>query len=47
MIVTTSVPAEQRVILKLDIIPRFICQSLIDGETATLKAFCAWVREQQ
>jgi len=33
--------------MPLDIIPRFICQSLVDGETATLRAFRAWVREQQ
>lgn len=33
--------------LPLDIIPRFIRQSLVDGETATLRAFRAWVREQQ
>lgn len=33
--------------LALDAIPCFIRQSLIDGETATLKAFRAWVREQQ
>jgi Uma2 family endonuclease len=33
--------------LPLDIIPRFIRQSLVDGETATLRAFRVWVREQQ
>lgn len=33
--------------LALDAIPRFINQSLVDGETATLRAFRAWVREQQ
>jgi Uma2 family endonuclease len=33
--------------MPLDIIPRFIRQSLVDGETATLRAFRAWVREQQ
>jgi len=33
--------------LPLDVIPRFIRQSLVDGETATLRAFRAWVREQQ
>ena len=33
--------------MPLDIIPRFICQSLVDVETATLRAFRAWVREQQ
>ena len=33
--------------LPLDAIPRFMTQSLVDGETATLRAFRAWVREQQ
>ena len=33
--------------MPLDVIPRFIRQSLVDGETATLRAFRAWVREQQ
>jgi len=33
--------------MSLDVIPRFIRQSLVDGETATLRAFRAWVREQQ
>jgi Uma2 family endonuclease len=33
--------------MPLDIIPRFIRQSLVDGETATLRTFRAWVREQQ
>jgi len=33
--------------MPLDIVPRFIRQSLVDGETATLRAFRAWVREQQ
>jgi Uma2 family endonuclease len=32
--------------MPLDVIPRFIRQSLVDGETATLRAFRAWVREQ-
>jgi Uma2 family endonuclease len=32
--------------MPLDVIPRFIRQSLIDGETATLRAFRAWMREQ-
>lgn len=32
--------------LSLDVIPRFVRQSLIDGETATLRAFRVWVREQ-
>ena len=32
--------------MSLDVIPRFIRQSLVDGETATLRAFRAWVREQ-
>ena len=31
--------------MPLDVIPRFIRQSLVDGETATLRAFRAWVRE--
>lgn len=31
--------------LPLEIIPQYIRQSLIDGETATLKAFRSWVRE--
>lgn len=30
--------------LPLDIIPQYLRQSLIDGETATLKAFRTWVR---
>jgi Uma2 family endonuclease len=33
--------------MPLDVIHRFIRQSLVDGETATLRAFRAWVREQQ
>lgn len=33
--------------LALDAIHRFVNQSLIDGETATLRAFRLWVREQQ
>jgi Uma2 family endonuclease len=33
--------------MPLDVIPRFIRQSLVDGETATLRTFRAWVREQQ
>lgn len=33
--------------LSLAAIPRFIRQSLADGETATLRAFRTWVREQQ
>jgi Uma2 family endonuclease len=33
--------------LPLDVIPRFIRPSLVDGETATLRAFRVWVREQQ
>jgi Uma2 family endonuclease len=33
--------------MPLDIIPRFIRQSLVDGETATLRAFRVWVNEQQ
>ena len=32
--------------MPLDIMPKFIRQSLVDGETATLRAFRAWVREQ-
>ena len=32
--------------LPLEIIPQYIRQSLIDGETATLKAFRRWVREK-
>jgi Uma2 family endonuclease len=32
--------------MPLDVIHRFIRQSLVDGETATLRAFRAWVREQ-
>ena len=32
--------------MSLDVIPRFIRQTLVDGETATLRAFRAWVREQ-
>jgi len=33
--------------MPLDVIPRFIRQTLVDGETAALRAFRAWVREQQ
>ena len=33
--------------MPLDVIPQFIRQSLVDGENATLRAFRAWVREQQ
>lgn len=33
--------------MPIDIIHRFIRQSLVDGETATLRAFRVWVREQQ
>jgi Uma2 family endonuclease len=33
--------------MPLDVIPRFTRQSLIDGETATLRTFRAWVREEQ
>jgi len=33
--------------MPLDVIPKFIRQSLVDGETATLRAFRAWVKEQQ
>jgi Uma2 family endonuclease len=33
--------------MPLDIIPRFIRQSLVDGETATLRSFRIWVNEQQ
>ncbi len=33
--------------MPLDVIPKFIRQTLVDGETATLRAFRAWVREQQ
>jgi len=32
--------------MPLDVIPKFIRQSLVDGETATLRAFRAWMREQ-
>lgn len=32
--------------MPIDVIPRFIRQSLVDGETVTLRAFRAWVREQ-
>ena len=32
--------------MSMDVIPRFIRQSLVDGETATLRAFREWVREQ-
>ncbi|WRH68173.1 MAG: Uma2 family endonuclease [Planktothrix sp. GU0601_MAG3] len=32
--------------LPLEIIPQYIRQSLRDGETATLKAFRLWIREQ-
>lgn len=32
--------------LPLEIIPQYIRLSLVDGETATLKAFRRWVREQ-
>ncbi|MDP8965797.1 MAG: Uma2 family endonuclease [Cyanobacteriota bacterium] len=32
--------------MPLDVIPRFIRQSLVDGETATLRTFRAWVREE-
>ena len=32
--------------MPLDVIPRFIRQGLVDGETATLRAFRAWVRAQ-
>ncbi|NEQ85267.1 MAG: Uma2 family endonuclease [Moorea sp. SIO2I5] len=32
--------------MPLNAIPRFINQSLVDGETATLRAFRAWVRKQ-
>lgn len=32
-------------LLMLDIIPQFIEQSLIDGETATLRSFRVWVRQ--
>ena len=32
--------------LPLEIIPQYIRQSLIDGETATLKAFRGWVKAQ-
>ncbi|MGB7439949.1 MAG: Uma2 family endonuclease [Coleofasciculaceae cyanobacterium] len=31
--------------LPIDAIPRFMRQSLVDGETATLRAFRVWVRE--
>ncbi len=33
--------------LPMDVIPRFIRQSLVDGETATLRAFREWVRGQE
>ncbi len=33
--------------MPIDIIPRFIRQSLVDGETATLRAFREWVRGQE
>ncbi len=33
-------------LLALDMIPQFIKQSLIDGETITLRSFRAWVRQQ-
>ncbi|MEQ8970343.1 MAG: hypothetical protein RIE73_08085 [Coleofasciculus sp. C1-SOL-03] len=33
--------------LPLAAIPQFILQSLSDGETATLRAFRSWLREQQ
>jgi Uma2 family endonuclease len=33
--------------MPLDIIPRFLRQSLVDGETATLRTFRTWVRERQ
>jgi Uma2 family endonuclease len=33
--------------MPLDVIPKFIRQSLVDGETSTLRTFRAWVREQQ
>jgi Uma2 family endonuclease len=32
--------------LSMEVIPRLIRQSLVDGETATLRAFREWVREQ-
>ena len=32
--------------MSMDVIPRFIRQSLVDGETATLRSFREWVREQ-
>jgi Uma2 family endonuclease len=33
--------------MPMDVIPRFIRQSLVDGETATLRTFREWVREQE
>lgn len=33
--------------MPMEVIPRFIRQSLVDGETATLRAFREWVREQE
>ncbi|MGL5130915.1 MAG: Uma2 family endonuclease, partial [Planktothrix sp.] len=33
--------------LPLEIIPQYIRQGLRDGETATLKGFRTWVREQR
>ncbi|NEO30987.1 MAG: Uma2 family endonuclease [Symploca sp. SIO3C6] len=33
--------------MPLDAIPRFISQSLVDGETATLRVFRAWVKQQR
>ena len=33
-------------LLALDMIPQFIQQSLIDGETTTLRSFRTWIRQQ-
>lgn len=33
--------------MAMEVIPRFIRQSLVDGETATLRAFREWVRGQE
>lgn len=32
--------------MEMEVIPRFLRQSLVDGETATLRAFREWVRAQ-
>lgn len=33
--------------MEMEVIPRFLRQSLVDGETATLRAFREWVRGQE